>query len=363
MVGAGAVPLFELVKLYSSLEEVIWAVPLSSRHMDWNEVPEGEGGTTNVAVWHDIVDEVKQATSELPTELPGGTIPNILVLSEKKGGGSKEYEVVEYTQKVSLCVCHVSRTKSFFQNIVAAISAQMSALPHAHRMNPSDTFLPLASLTKMYALIVTMAALFSNVSIALTSVCGPKASYETIFQGVSPTIVVAHPATLSKFCNDQKATRASGVLGTFWHGRKLQTLATGVMPTISGPLQKLRLIYTFQNSNTNNAPLTMMDFSDLRIFTGARLVNAYTHSHVAGAISQTNMLDYQHHGLKPGVFANFGPPLSCVEFKIKESPERTLEDDMPTGNLLVTGPAVVGGEILVDRLLLITQSNTLASAD
>ena len=101
IVGAGSVPLNDLVKQYDGLKEVIWVVPKSSRHVDWNEVPEGAGGKAEVATWHDIVDE---EGSFAPSDLPpndAGSPASVLLVTSPPTERLDYYEVTEYTQKVS----------------------------------------------------------------------------------------------------------------------------------------------------------------------------------------------------------------------------------------------------------------------
>ena len=101
--GAGALPLTELLQQYKSLKQIIWVVERTSRHMDWNEIPEGVGGIADIAVWHDIIEDKASAPSELPTEVPGGTIPTILFVVEDGLSAMDSYEIIEFTQKVRLC--------------------------------------------------------------------------------------------------------------------------------------------------------------------------------------------------------------------------------------------------------------------
>ena len=56
------------------------------------------------------------------------------------------------------------------QNIIAATSAILNAFPRTHRMSPTDIILPTIPLTESYALSWTLATLFSNATLALTSV-------------------------------------------------------------------------------------------------------------------------------------------------------------------------------------------------
>ena len=97
--SAGTLPLKELLPKYPNLKQVIWVVERTSRHMDWNEVGEGEGGIAEVAVWHDIIDE-KQTSSELPSEIPGGTTTNVVMVTEDAWSAMDSYELSEFTQAV-----------------------------------------------------------------------------------------------------------------------------------------------------------------------------------------------------------------------------------------------------------------------
>lgn len=98
--GAGSVPLNTLVKRYQGLNQVIWVVPGSSRHLDWNEVSEGEGGKADISTWHDvIVQGGEAASSELPASEPGSQTPNVILVSEPTDK-VHDYEIVGFTQTV-----------------------------------------------------------------------------------------------------------------------------------------------------------------------------------------------------------------------------------------------------------------------
>lgn len=203
---------------------------------------------------------------------------------------------------------------------------------------------------------VTLAALFSNASLALTSVSGPKAPYGAAFQGVSPTIIIANTETLSSFCKDKERTMSSSPLGQFNQWRKAKTLEAGNMPKTSGLTDTPRLIYTYDKAGSSTVKLDPEELFKLKIYSGARIIYAFTDSQVAGAISQTNMLDYQ------STSADFGPPLSSVEIKLRDAADGKNSDDKALGELVVTGPAVVGGEKVVNQIMTITERNTLAYA-
>ena len=132
------------------------------------------------------------------------------------------------------------------------------------------------------------------------------------------------------------------------------------MPKITSALSSLRLIYTYDRVNTQTETLTTSQLDSIRLFTGARTIYGLTTAKVAGAVCQTNMLDYHSNGLKPDAPTHLGTPLSCVEVKLKAESGQDIDDNQPLGKLVVSGPAVVGGEALVDQRFVMTDNNTLA---
>ena len=248
----------------------------------------------------------------------------------------------------------------FLQNIVAAVAAQLSALPRNHRLGPADVLLSLESLSNQWALTIVLAALFSNASLALTSVATHKASYDIAFEAVSPTVVISSTRTMSQAWKDKKAT-AIGTLQRIRNWIYARSLASGVMPKIANILKSPRLIYISNRAGTDQPPLGSNEIFDLKVLTGARIIYAFTDAWVAGAIAQTNILDYLTRENEFSRFAHFGPPLSCIEIKLEET-SRKSEDGTPLGRPVVSGPAVVGGEARLQQLMTFTDSNTLCYA-
>lgn len=96
---AGSLPLDFVSKEVQKLRQVVWVVEKTSRHVDWNEVPEGFGGKIDVSVWHELVEDVKgSATPELPQHVEGYTPPNIITIWQDKIGG--DGNITEFTQAV-----------------------------------------------------------------------------------------------------------------------------------------------------------------------------------------------------------------------------------------------------------------------
>ncbi|KAL8945794.1 MAG: hypothetical protein Q9222_007712 [Ikaeria aurantiellina] len=341
---AGSVALQGLLEQQPGLKQVIWVVERTSRHMDWNEVPEGVGGNAEIAVWHDIIEERKSsASADLPSDADGKAPTSIIAISQNEANQSDSYDIVDFTQ----------------QNLAAAVAAQVSALPRPHRLNPADLLLSLAPLSSTYPLTVLLAALYSNASIALTSVSSDNAPYDAAFRSVKPTIVIASPTTIKQACNTFREL-PKGMMQKYALYKQASSLAQGIMPKVSGEPQKPRLIYTFESSSSAATPLTLAELGDLRLLTGARTVYAFTDAKVAGAVSQTSVYDYRRD--PDAEQAAFGAPVASVEYKLVDENGHKNTDEKALGKLVVTGPAVVGGETVVDRFMTMTESNTLAYA-
>ena len=145
------------------------------------------------------------------------------------------------------------------------------------------------------------------------------------------------------------------------HWRRTRSLAAGSMPRVTGVTAKPRLIYTFERAASGSTSLTNSQVADLRVFTGAHIINAFTAAGVAGAISQTNVFDYRTgDDLDSPVQAHYGPPLSSVEIKLIETANhRSTDENFTEGQLVVEGPAVAGGTATVDGIMKITGNHTL----
>jgi hypothetical protein len=98
---AGVVNLTVLTKGNKNLNHVIWVAKQGTRHMDWNEVPEGIGGDIEVSVWHELVKDKGQAIEySVPTtdfRSPTSPIVTLWPSSSPENG-----ELVEYTPQVGL---------------------------------------------------------------------------------------------------------------------------------------------------------------------------------------------------------------------------------------------------------------------
>lgn len=246
---------------------------------------------------------------------------------------------------------------------MAAIAAQLAVLPRNHHLGPADLVLPLDSLSNIWTLTIVLGALFSNSSLALTSVTAQKAKYDIALKTVSPTVVIAPSQTMARAYHDWKAAAAS-LPQRFRDWLAASSLSSGIMPKPSSIPPKPRLIYISNRLGgpTDASPLEPHELFELRILTGARIIYALTEPSVAGAIAQTNMLDYRHHANQLSRHAHFGPPLSSVELKLIDVHARKAdeEDATPWGHLDISGPAVVGGHLRIPISMTFTDSHTLA---
>lgn len=327
--AVGSFPFDSVTKQYNGLKAFVWVVDEGSKHMDWNEIPSGTGGAVNVSTWQDIIqEEASTASSELPPIETNSEPKNIIAFWPLEGG--EQEELVEYTQA----------------NIIAAISGQLAALPTVQRISNSDLFLPADSLSSVYPLVMTLTALFSNASVALNSVAGRTPNLSLACQGVSPTIIVSSATTLAKV-HTETTQKLSSPLYRLIHYFQTRTLVQdGVMPLtsafssmydahrpqLSSSPGKLRLIYTSAQAGVESSPLSPEALSDLRIYTGARVVYALTAAKIAGAVTQTSIYDYRIDSSSKK-FSHFGAPLSSVEIYLKDKGEYKTSDTTAIGEV------------------------------
>ena len=292
--------------------------------MDWNEVPEGTGGAVNVSTWQQIVqDQEPSAGTELPILDRIKEAKNILAYWPSG-------ELFEYTQA----------------NIIAGIAGQLTSVPSVQRIKHDDLFLPVDSLWEIYPLTVTLAALYSNASVALNSVAGRTLDLVFATQGIAPTVIVAGSDALAK-THSEAAGRLNSSLYGIVHWFQRRSLAQyGVMPTatffsrIFDPLRpaigntpgKLRLIFISEQIGVETVPLSAEQLSDLRIYTGARVIYALTCAKVAGAVTQTSLYDYRVDD-SSAPFSHFGVPVTSVEIFFKDTQTYKTTDSLSSGEV------------------------------
>ena len=96
-----------LLQSCPSLKRFIWVVEKTSRQMDWKAST--ADASVKFAVWNDIIEEKRQsASSKLPSE-PEGFEPPPVVAAWQGNKGPTHFEIVGYSQKVSV----VSTSSSF----------------------------------------------------------------------------------------------------------------------------------------------------------------------------------------------------------------------------------------------------------
>jgi hypothetical protein len=227
---------------------------------------------------------------------------------------------------------------------VSAVAAQIFAIPTVRRINPTDLFLPADSLANTHTLVLTLAALYSNASVAFNSVAGKAADLSVATTGVRPTIIVASPATMLK-THSEATARISSFITRNVH--KLQTgsltqsnsmprpspitkLNDKLRPAIGTSPGSLRLLYIAERAGADTPPLSSSVLSDLRIYTGARIIYALTAAKVAGAVAQTGFYDYR-------VFdderSHFGAPLTSTEIFLRDTKEHKTTDEKSCGEV------------------------------
>jgi DNA polymerase III psi subunit len=123
-------------------------------------------------------------------------------------------------------------------------------------------------------------------------------------------------------------------------------------PIIGTTPGKLRLIYVAKQAGVASTPLSAEILSDLRIYTGARIIYALTAAKVAGAVTQTGLYDYRVDGSEK--CSHFGAPVTSCEILFKDTSEHKTTDEVSTGEVSLE-------EILALKYLL-TSSRSMPGA-
>jgi len=350
--AVGSFPFDVITKSYPALKQLIWVVDEGNKHMDWNEVPTGTGGAVNVSTWQDIIqDQDPSAGAELPAVERNSGLKNVLAFWPSG-------ELVEYTQA----------------NIIAGIAGQLTSIPNAQRITHADLFLPADSFTKIYPLVVTLAALYSNASVALNSVAGRSPDMVYATQGVAPTIIVASSAILAKTYSETSAKLRNSTIYQAVHWFQTRSLVQkGVMPlatvfsrfydslrpVIGTTPGKLRLVYVSHQAGEDSIPLSAQMLSDLRIYLGSRIIYALTAAKVAGAVTQTGLYDYRVDD-NNAKYSHFGAPVTSVEILFQDAKAHKTTDHISAGEIIAEGPAVVGGKATLGIVGKMKEDHTLA---
>ncbi|KAG6301067.1 hypothetical protein E4U45_003514 [Claviceps purpurea] len=354
--ASGSFPFDSVVKAYSLIRQLIWVVDDGSRHMDWNDVPEGTGGSVNVTTWQDLVNETPDSTlTELPPVDKDQVPQDIVTFWQDKA--SNIGEMVRFSQA----------------NLASAVSSQLVAIPSRERLTQTDLFLPADPLSNIHTLILTLAALFSNASVALNSVAGQSADLALATQGVSPTVVVASPAALLRSHEESIRKLSSGLAklshtlstkaltqrGVHAASNALSGFAAGARLRVGTTPGKLRLVYTAERIGAHTPLLSCQVLSDLRVLSGARIIYALSAARVAGSVTQTAVFDYR---VSADVETHFGAPTTSVEIYMKDLGSHKTTDDVVEGEIIVRGPCVSGGEARLGVSGRLNDDNTLSYA-
>ncbi|KAG6119991.1 hypothetical protein E4U13_007056 [Claviceps humidiphila] len=352
--ASGSFPLDSVVKTYSLIRQLIWVVDDGSRHMDWNDVPEGTGGSVNVTTWQDLVSDSPASTlTELPPVDKDQVPQDIVTFWQDKAGNIGE--MVRFSQA----------------NLASAVSGQLVAIPSRERLTQTDLFMPVDALSNIHTLTLTLAALFSNASVALNSVAGQSADLALATQGVSPTVIVASPAALLR-SHEESIRKLSGSLAKLSHTLSTKTLtqrgvhaasnalsafAAGARLRVGTTPGKLRLVFTAERIGAHTPLLPCQVLSDLRVLSGARIIYALSAARVAGSVTQTAVFDYR---VSADVKTHFGAPTTSVEIYMKDLGSHKTTDDVVEGEIIVRGPCVSGGEAQLGVSGRLNEDNTLS---
>jgi hypothetical protein len=345
----GCFPFDTVVQSYPALRQLIWVVDDGSAHLDWNEVPKGMGGSVNVSTWQDVVNDAPQAAGRELPPLEGQSQPrDVTIFWEAYRDENNESAAAAISSTPEEMVRFTSG------NLVSAIAAQLFAVPSAQRIGPSDLILPADSLTHTHTLVLTLAALYSNASVVLNSVAPRAADLSMATRGIAPTVVIATPAAVLATHAEAIRRLGNGALASFFLNWQTHALTEGgiipaatsfasrffdsVRPAVGKTPGKLRLLYVAERAAAGTPALSATVLSNLRIFTGSRVIYALASAKVAGAAAQTAFYDYR---VAPGKYAPFGSPLTSTEYLVRSRGQHEVSDDKLEGEVSLTPSAMI----------------------
>jgi len=323
----GMFPIDAVAAALPDLRRVLWVtVQGNEHHLDLDKPPAAHVSATT---WQDIVAAATpQKTAQQAERHKDKDVvpPEVVMFWQSKGqDGNAQYKAVEYSQA----------------NLVAGIAGQLEALPS---MVPrDDVLLPADSLANAHTLVVTLAALFANASVAFNAAAATECSNLDLAQltgsgMLRPTIIVTSPATLIKAHSAYAAKLSSSMFARLSHWYLTRSLVQeGRMPTSSIAAQGdvgsgLRLIITADRAGSDTTPaLSSAILSDLRVATGARIVYALAAAPVAGAVAQRMAFDYRV--INGEAVAHFGGPLQCLRFFLKDTESVRNSDEKYQGEV------------------------------
>lgn len=303
--AAGSFPIDAVRKDCHAVKYFIWVLDEGNEHMDWKEVSPELKESIIVTTWQDIIQ--KRAT-----------IPTIIPSAEERCGLNK---IITFPRGKAVGYTH--------KNIIAAIGGQLSSISPTQSFTSSDLFLPVDCLSDIYTLVMTLTALYSNSSVALTSVASHSPSLTLATRGIAPTVIAASSTTMLKLHEETKQ-KLSTPLYKFVHWMESRELVrNGVLPIASFVSRfydqlrpvigttpgELRLLY-ISTSVASESPISSSVLSDLRIYTRSRIIYALTAPEVAGAVTQTGVYDYRVSECHGGV--HFGAPVSSLELYFQD---------------------------------------------
>lgn len=225
------------------------------------------------------------------------------------------------------------------QNIVAAIAAQIKAIPELERWGPKDKVLTYCTTVDVYTLLLQLTGLVSG----CTVVYGDRSLVTThplrIVGDIKPTILVTEELStysLAELAQDLTLVRQFKL----WRARK--SLEQRILPKspVIPEFESLRLIHCgiYRSAATLEDPcLTTAEVNTIRCLTGARVVHALNNPVACGPVAQTGVYDYRISSNDNIV--NFGPILPCLEAMLVDHGSFKARDRK--GRLMVRGPAAI----------------------
>ncbi|CAN6627098.1 hypothetical protein TRVA0_011S00936 [Trichomonascus vanleenenianus] len=222
-------------------------------------------------------------------------------------------------------------------NIVAAIAAQIQALPRNDQWSSKDSVFSCSSYTSLFELVLQLSGLVAGATVIFPQLNMPSDLFNLV-KHIKPTVIISDDRTSASLASRSERLKLLSLL-------RLQianaTLSRGQIPSHSAALgsifSSVRLIHTAVDAGSEE-PLTTLQANTIRALTGTRVVHALTAPISASPIAETNMYDYRARDAEAVV--NYGALLPCLEAKLTDHGE--YDAASRKGRLYVRGTTTTG---------------------
>ncbi|ANB15874.1 hypothetical protein AWJ20_3518 [Sugiyamaella lignohabitans] len=308
----------------------------------------------NYITWPDLVSKAKSTESKIIQELTHTPeIPvKVAYLSKELPVNSSNidnlpYDNIQSTLNQSEIAHRPNKQLACFTDkaIVSSIAAQIKAIPASHQWSTKDSILTFNSQFNGYSFVLQLCALVSGSRLIFVDSSNIVYHPLKLLSDIGPTVMITEDSvtrTLVGLADDLS------IFNSLRFYRAQTELSKGRLPdkSILAELKSLRLIHS--GAYTQGQSLSTEDTNTIRALSGAYLIHSLNTPLSLSPIAQTAIYDYRTSNALRWI--HFGPPLPCLEIKLRDF--RNYHASNRMGQLLLKGNSLPSGTEWVEENLI-----------